>query len=137
MFSDHFAHFAHNTQIPHLNTSPEFHTIALTFGNHRLRERYVSLIEEREKRGWGAVNAVVQLRVASSCLPDIHINYNHAMQIVRNPRILLLDEATASLDSINEHKIQTALTNLMQGRTSIIIAHRTIASRVKKGGGEG
>jgi len=43
---------------------------------------------------------------------------------LRNPKILLLDEATASLDSQSEGVVQEALTNLMKGRTTFIIAHR-------------
>jgi len=44
--------------------------------------------------------------------------------MIRNPRILLLDEATSALDSENELKVQQALSKLMQGRTTLIIAHR-------------
>ena len=40
------------------------------------------------------------------------------------PRILVLDEATASVDTLTEQKIQTAIETIIQGRTSLVIAHR-------------
>jgi ATP-binding cassette, subfamily B, multidrug efflux pump len=47
-----------------------------------------------------------------------------ARAILANPRILILDEATASVDTRTEVLIQTALAHLLEGRTSFVIAHR-------------
>jgi subfamily B ATP-binding cassette protein MsbA len=47
-----------------------------------------------------------------------------ARAIVRDPRILILDEATSSLDTAVEHQIQQAMGLAMKGRTSLVIAHR-------------
>lgn len=47
-----------------------------------------------------------------------------ARAILRDPKFLILDEATSSLDAESEHLVQDALNTLMEGRTSLIIAHR-------------
>ena len=47
-----------------------------------------------------------------------------ARVVLKDPKILILDEATSSLDSISENLISDALGNIMKGRTSIVIAHR-------------
>jgi ATP-binding cassette, subfamily B, multidrug efflux pump len=47
-----------------------------------------------------------------------------ARAVLANPRILILDEATASVDTVTEMLIQAALDRLLEGRTAIVIAHR-------------
>ncbi len=47
-----------------------------------------------------------------------------ARAILADPRILVLDEATASVDTITEQKIQSAIDTIIKGRTSLVVAHR-------------
>ncbi|NJO46068.1 MAG: ATP-binding cassette domain-containing protein [Oscillatoriales cyanobacterium RM2_1_1] len=47
-----------------------------------------------------------------------------ARALIRDPRVLILDEATSSLDTLSESLIQTALERLMQNRTTFVVAHR-------------
>jgi ATP-binding cassette, subfamily B, beta-glucan exporter len=49
--------------------------------------------------------------------------------LLKDPPILILDEATSALDAATEAKIQTALRNVMRGRTTLVIAHRLATVR--------
>jgi ATP-binding cassette subfamily B protein len=47
-----------------------------------------------------------------------------ARALVRDPKIIILDEATSALDNASERHVQNAMEQLMQGRTTFIVAHR-------------
>jgi ATP-binding cassette subfamily B protein len=49
---------------------------------------------------------------------------NFARALAHNPRILILDEATSSVDTDTELRVRSALTRLVSGRTSVVVAHR-------------
>jgi hypothetical protein len=55
---------------------------------------------------------------------DAHINFVVARVILRDPRILILDEATSNLDSVSEQHIQAPPRPLLRGRTSIVTGCR-------------
>jgi ATP-binding cassette subfamily B protein len=75
---------------------------------HRLPEGYQSVLGERGV----TLSAGQRQRIAI------------ARAILRDAPVLLLDEATSSLDAENERLVQKGLTNLMAGRTTVVIAHR-------------
>jgi ATP-binding cassette, subfamily B, bacterial len=64
-----------------------------------------------------------------------------ARAILANPRVLILDDATSAVDPTKEHEIRAALTEVMRGRTTLIIAHRpatiALADRVVLMGPDG
>ena len=47
-----------------------------------------------------------------------------ARALIRNPKILIMDEATSALDNISEYHVQNAISKLIEGRTTFIVAHR-------------
>ncbi len=84
------------------------------------RTTYVDQLVERLPSGWG--QGVRERGVNFSTGERQLLSFARAL--ARRPEILLLDEATANVDSATEALIQDALHRMMQGKTSIVVAHR-------------
>jgi ATP-binding cassette, subfamily B, multidrug efflux pump len=103
-------------------TDEQVESAARAVGAHdfimRLPDRYDSVLEQR-----GANLSMGQRAPVSM-----------ARAIVSDPRIIILDEATANMDSATEETLQTALKTALRGRTALVIAHRlstiTTADRI-------
>lgn len=75
---------------------------------HRMPEQYGTLVGERGIKLSGGEKQRIAI----------------ARAILKDPQLIILDEATSALDSESEHAVQQGLDTLLQGRTSVIIAHR-------------
>lgn len=88
-----------------------WHVLNLAFAKHFVSEMPEQLDTEVGERG---------VKISGGQRQRIAI----ARAFLRDPKVLMLDEATASLDSESEMMVQSALANLMKGRTTLVIAHR-------------
>ena len=84
------------------------------------RKVYASEFIERLPEGY---NTKVQERGAGLSTGERQL-LSFARAVLANPKILILDEATSSIDTRTELKVQAAFQNIMEGRTSFIVAHR-------------
>ncbi len=91
----------------------EFYKVALD------RLRY-SLVWEDSRTLYGALS----IQPTDHVLVVASAGCNALNALLKNPRVLILDDATSSVDTATEQLIQTALARLMAGRTSFVIAQR-------------
>ena len=104
---------ANNVALGNINATPQQITAAATIANaHKFilqkEEGYNTNIGDRGNKLSGGERQRITI----------------ARAVLQNPPILILDEATSSLDTESERLVQDAIVNLMQDRTSLVIAHR-------------
>lgn len=85
-----------------------------------LRDANALEIVEAQPHGWDTVVGERGARLSGGQRQRLSI----ARALVRDPRVLLLDEATRTLDPESEAKVKDALARLMRGRTTLVVAHR-------------
>lgn len=85
-----------------------------------LRDANAWQFVQEQPRGWDTVVGERGARLSGGQRQRLAI----ARALVRDPRILLLDEATSALDPESEELVKDALSRLMRGRTTLVVAHR-------------
>ncbi|MFE5672198.1 ABC transporter ATP-binding protein [Agromyces sp. NPDC056523] len=85
-----------------------------------LRDANALDIVAAQPQGWDTVVGERGARLSGGQRQRLSI----ARALVRDPRVLLLDEATSALDPESESKVKDALSRLMRGRTTLVVAHR-------------
>jgi ATP-binding cassette, subfamily B, multidrug efflux pump len=100
----------------------------ITLGDARISQERAAWAAERAQcmdliQRHGGFCAMIQERGANLSVGERQL-IAFARALAFDPEILIMDEATANIDSMNEEKIQNALRNVIKGRTSLIIAHR-------------
>ena len=85
-----------------------------------LRDANVLEFVDSQPEGWDTIVGERGARLSGGQRQRLAI----ARALVRDPRILLLDEATSALDPESEQLVKVALGRLMQGRTTLVVAHR-------------
>lgn len=93
-------------------TDEEVVKAAIAADAHRFIIRFPNGYETRVGRGYKSLSGGEKQRISI------------ARAILKDPKILILDEATAAMDTATERRIQKALTTLSAGRTTLMIAHR-------------
>ena len=91
--------------------------LTLTYAGQVLEKRAREILELREE----TYHEIADIKDFSK---GMKVKLAFAVALSHNAELLILDEATSSVDTRTEQRIQTAMDNLMRGRTSFVIAHR-------------